>query len=43
VQGQRVLAWTHDGTLPGPMIRVTAGEHVRITIVNPLPEATAIP
>lgn len=42
VKGQKVLAWTLDGTVPGPMIQATAGEHVRITIVNHLPEATAI-
>ncbi|MBF6590691.1 MAG: multicopper oxidase domain-containing protein [Ktedonobacterales bacterium] len=42
VKGQRVLAWTLDGTVPGPMIRITAGDHVRITIINQLPEATAI-
>jgi len=38
----RVLAWTLDGTVPGPMIRVTAGDHVRITIINHFPAGTAI-
>ena len=42
VKGQKVLAWTLDGTVPGPTIHVTAGDHIRITIVNHLPEATAI-
>lgn len=42
VKGQKVLAWTLDGTVPGPMIQATAGDHIRITIVNHLPEATAI-
>jgi FtsP/CotA-like multicopper oxidase with cupredoxin domain len=42
VKGQKVLAWTLDGTVPGPTVRATAGDHVRITIVNHLPEATAI-
>lgn len=42
VKGQKVLAWTLDGTVPGPVIHATAGDHVRITIVNHLPEATAI-
>ncbi|HEU5346641.1 MAG TPA: multicopper oxidase domain-containing protein [Ktedonobacterales bacterium] len=42
VKGQKVLAWTLDGTVPGPMIQATAGDHVRITIVNHLPEATTI-
>lgn len=42
VKGQRVLAWTLGGTVPGPMIHATAGDHVRITIVNHLPEPTTI-
>ncbi|TME06472.1 MAG: hypothetical protein E6I80_13795 [Chloroflexi bacterium] len=42
VKGHRVLAWTIDGTVPGPMIRVTAGDHVRITLINHFPEGTAL-
>ncbi len=43
IKGQpRVLAWTLDGTVPGPTIRVTAGDHVRITITNHFPEATTL-
>ncbi|HKV85803.1 MAG TPA: multicopper oxidase domain-containing protein [Ktedonobacterales bacterium] len=42
VKGQKVLAWTLDGTVPGPVIRATAGDHIRITIVNHLPEPTTI-
>lgn len=42
VKGQKVLAWTLNGTVPGPMIRVTAGDKVRITVVNHLPEPTSI-
>jgi len=42
VKGHRVLAWTLDGTVPGPMIRVTAGDHVRITLINHLPQATSM-
>lgn len=42
VKGQRVLAWTLGGTVPGPMIHVTAGDHIRITIINHFPEPTAI-
>lgn len=42
VKGHRVLAWTINGTVPGPMIRVTAGDHVRITLINHFPTATAI-
>ncbi len=42
VKGHRVLAWTVNGTVPGPMIRVTAGDHVRVTLINHLPAPTAI-
>lgn len=42
VKGVKVLAWTLNGTVPGPLLRVTAGDRVRITIVNHLPEATSI-
>jgi FtsP/CotA-like multicopper oxidase with cupredoxin domain len=42
VKGQRVLAWTIDGMVPGPTIRVTVGDHVRITLNNGLPKATAL-
>ncbi len=42
VKGTKVLAWTLNGTVPGPMIRVTAGDRVHITIINHLPEPTSI-
>ena len=42
VKGAKVLAWTLNGTVPGPVIHVTAGDRVRITIVNHLPEATSL-
>ncbi len=42
LKGHKVLAWTLDGTVPGPLIRATAGDHLRITIVNHLPEPTSI-
>ncbi len=37
-----VTAWTYNGTVPGPMIRVTEGDKVRIILENDLPEATSI-
>ncbi len=37
-----VTAWTYNGTVPGPMIRVTEGDRVRIVLKNALPEATTI-
>jgi FtsP/CotA-like multicopper oxidase with cupredoxin domain len=40
--GTTVRAWTYNGTLPGPEIRVREGDHVKITLVNHLPVATTI-
>ncbi len=37
-----VTAWTYNGTVPGPMIRVTEGDQVRIVFKNELPEPTTI-
>nr|BBH92358.1 hypothetical protein KTA_05570 [Thermogemmatispora argillosa] len=42
VKGTWVPAYTLNGTVPGPMIRVTAGDHVRITVINHFHEATSI-
>jgi FtsP/CotA-like multicopper oxidase with cupredoxin domain len=42
VKGQRVLAWTINGTVPGPMIRVTADDHLRVTFINHFPKPTAV-
>jgi len=35
-------AWLYNGQLPGPLIRVTEGDTVRVTLKNLLPEATTI-
>jgi manganese oxidase len=40
--GTRVEAWTYNGGVPGPEIRVTEGDKVRIEVTNELPESTAI-
>lgn len=37
-----VTAWTYNGTVPGPMIRATEGDRVRVTLKNELPDATSI-
>lgn len=42
VKGQRVLAWTINGTVPGPMIHVTSGDHIRVTLINHFPKPTAV-
>ncbi len=42
LDGVTVTAWTYNGTVPGPMIRVTEGDRVRINFTNKLPEPTTI-
>ena len=40
--GKRVTAWVYNGQLPGPQIRVTEGDRVRLIVKNELPESTAV-
>ena len=40
--GVRVTAWTYNGLVPGPQIRVPYGQRVRIVVKNSLPEATTV-
>jgi FtsP/CotA-like multicopper oxidase with cupredoxin domain len=40
--GKMTKAWTYNGQLPGPQIRVTEGDKVRIIVKNELPESTAV-
>lgn len=42
VDGVAVTAFTYNGTVPGPMIRVTEGDQVRILVRNELPDPTTI-
>jgi FtsP/CotA-like multicopper oxidase with cupredoxin domain len=42
VKGNTVTAWAYNGTVPGPEIRVTEGERVRIIVHNLLPEGTTV-
>jgi manganese oxidase len=37
-----VTAWTYNGTVPGPMIRVTEGDRVRINLKNELDVSTTV-
>lgn len=37
-----VKAWTYNGQVPGPEIRVTEGDRVRVHVTNNLPQSTAI-
>ena len=38
----QVTAWTFDGTVPGPLFRVTEGDRVRVVFSNNLPEPTSV-
>lgn len=42
MQAVTVTAWTYNGMVPGPLLRVTEGDNVRIVVVNNLPEATSV-
>lgn len=40
--GTKVKAWTYNGIMPGPEVRVTEGDLVRVTFTNELPTGTTI-
>jgi FtsP/CotA-like multicopper oxidase with cupredoxin domain len=40
--GLRVKAWTYDGGLPGPLVRVSVGDRLVVHFTNQLPEPTTI-
>ncbi|UCF91128.1 MAG: multicopper oxidase family protein [Desulfobacterales bacterium] len=40
--GPDFVAWTYNGQVPGPEIRVREGETIRVILKNYLPEATTI-
>lgn len=40
--GKTVRAWTFNGTVPGPWIKVNVGDRVRVVLDNQLPMSTAI-
>ncbi len=42
LSGTRVTAWTYNGTVPGPEIRVPYGQKVRVVVKNDLPEPTTV-
>jgi hypothetical protein len=42
IKGVLTNAWSYNGQAPGPTIRVKEGDHVRVTLLNNLPEATTI-
>lgn len=40
--GTRVTAWSYNGTVPGPEIRVPYGQKLRVIVKNELPEETTV-
>jgi FtsP/CotA-like multicopper oxidase with cupredoxin domain len=40
--GPDFLAWTYNGQVPGPEIRVREGDIIRVVLANDLPEETSI-
>ncbi len=40
--GKRVQAWTYNGTVPGPTLRVGVGDKVSVVLHNQLPESTVV-
>ena len=40
--GQRVQAWTYDGGIPGPLIRVRVGDRLIVHFTNRLPQPTTV-
>jgi FtsP/CotA-like multicopper oxidase with cupredoxin domain len=40
--GQRVPAWTYNGGLPGPLIRVNVGDRLIVHFTNSLPQPTTV-
>lgn len=41
-EGRTTNAWTYGGTVPGPLLRLTAGDRLIVHFENDLPEATTI-
>jgi hypothetical protein len=40
--GKTVKAWTYNGTVPGPVIKVADGDKVAIVVKNDLPQSTSV-
>lgn len=41
-EGKTITAWGYNGQVPGPAIRVTEGDKVRVKFTNNLPKATTM-
>lgn len=42
LQNKQVMAYAFNQQVPGPRIRVTEGDRVRINVTNNLPESTTV-
>jgi FtsP/CotA-like multicopper oxidase with cupredoxin domain len=40
--GRRIEAWTYNGSLPGPLIRVKVGDRLIVHFTNKLPQPTTV-
>jgi FtsP/CotA-like multicopper oxidase with cupredoxin domain len=40
--GARVMAWTYDGGIPGPLIRTRVGDRLIVHFTNELPQPTTV-
>ena len=40
--GKTITAWAYNGQVPGPEIRVTEGDRVKVKFTNKLPKATTV-
>jgi FtsP/CotA-like multicopper oxidase with cupredoxin domain len=40
--GKRADGWSYNGQIPGPEIRVTEGDKVKVIVKNELPESTSV-
>ena len=40
--GRAVQTWSYNSTVPGPLIRLTAGEQLRVDLRNSLPQPTTV-
>lgn len=40
--GTKVIAWTYNGVVPGPEIRVPLGTRIRVVVKNRLPDPTTV-
>jgi FtsP/CotA-like multicopper oxidase with cupredoxin domain len=40
--GKTVRAWSYNGMVPGPWIKVKSGDHVKLVVKNELPQSTSV-